>query len=207
MAVSNEQAKCRSCNSCSNLENKNVAVFELEGLEKNKVLAKALKNKEAKKLIEVLVNKGYKPELAKATVKEVLREHGTFKYTFIPFSRNGKIVSAGIGYIETNSIQTIVAVVTEKTENKVLVKYYFVDSNGFVKYRTMSGDEDYWSCWAQCMAQECMPIPGVPPTGLCDLCWAALEVCLMFPGPQNPSCIAAACFGVQSFACGYECSQ
>jgi hypothetical protein len=68
--------------------------------------------------------------------------------------------------------------------------------------------DGYWDCWAQCMAQECTPIPGVPPTGLCALCWAALEVCLIFSGPQNPSCIAAAaCFGVHSFACGYQCSQ
>ncbi len=33
--------------------------------------------------------------------------------------------------------------------------------------------DGYWDCWARGMVQECTPIPGVPPTGLCTLCWTA----------------------------------
>jgi|Deesub1362B_J571_1020462.scaffolds.fasta_scaffold06248_1 hypothetical protein len=55
MAANSEQNEaCKSCNSCSNLENKNVAVFELKGLEKSEALAKALANKDVRKLMNKL---------------------------------------------------------------------------------------------------------------------------------------------------------
>lgn len=60
MAAGSEQTKaCKSCNSCSNLEKINVAVFEVSGLEKNKSIEKAVKDKKVKRIMDELNSKGF----------------------------------------------------------------------------------------------------------------------------------------------------
>jgi len=83
VAASNKQTECRSCNSCSNLENKNVAVFELKGLEKNRLIEKAMKNEKVQKLMDELDGKGFNRKDTRAYEIPVKAKDGSTSHVLV----------------------------------------------------------------------------------------------------------------------------
>lgn|GEM_PF-2363535 len=205
-AISPAMAANEGCPACGkNPANPNakVAVIEVKGLEKNKALAKALKNEDVKKLMDELVKKEHKPELAKAVVSKIIGKYGEATYVFIPFKAKG--CEAGIGYLISEKGSRAFAAEVSKEGEITTAKLYYVNADGNVVFTILSGDTDYWTCWAQCMVDQCMY--GAIPSGLCDICWGLLDICLLFVPITWEACIAAAaCFGGFSFYCGWQCS-
>ncbi len=201
MAVSNKQTECRSCNSCSNLENKNVAVFELKGLEKNKVLAKALTNEDVKKLIGVLAKKGYKQDLTKTRISKIFTSYGTGLLVVIPFKVEHNKLAGVIAFISDGHIESY-AIELQKKSDVVLKKIYYVDSDGNLRVTTTTSG--FSTCLWACIGWEvpacaitcaaCGPNPlGIAACIGCALCIGKGMCCVGKCGEQewgDPFCIA-----------------
>ena len=71
LAVDAKQNACPSPSEVITGKSK-VTVVEINGIEKNEILAKALENKDIKKLIKVMEKNGLRQELAQAKVVRVL---------------------------------------------------------------------------------------------------------------------------------------
>jgi hypothetical protein len=149
MATSNEQTKaCKSCNSCSNLEDDNVVVFELKGLEKSFVLAKILKNEEFLKVKEFAVKKGYKTDVSDAKVSKIISNIGQAVITDIPFANVGEELS-GIAIIDDGSSKKVIMYEIKNEGGKLAGGIYYVN-NGKVRYQPLSNNE-YWGCLWDCV--------------------------------------------------------
>lgn len=209
LAASIEQKACPSCSKVITGKSK-IAVVEVNGIEKNEILAKALKNKDVRKLVNVLAKKGYKLELLNTKVIRVISDRGSATVVSIPLT--GKFAKASVVYAITPGGVLIRAVeMIEKGEIKQITLYY-VDGSGKVKSYTVEGSSECWNCiWkctADCIIEQCAP--NTP--GICSLCYPFLECCLPAPGPENPCCVGALiCYGSIATGCfcwcTYHCNQ
>jgi len=147
MAASNEQTPaCSKYNSFSAVENKNVAVFALKGLEKIETLAKALKNKDITKLIKKLTSEGYKPKTSKIIASKIYVAEGMMTYVYIPLeSKEG--LKAGVGYLRSIHGTKAIAIKFEKDSFEI----NYVSPTGEVKSKSIVIQSSPWSC-AECGA-------------------------------------------------------
>ena len=147
LAANTEQnLACPSCSKVATGKSK-VTVVEINGIEKNEILAKALKNEDVKKLVNVLIRNGYKQNLAKVQVIKIFTNNGVATLVTIPFEvteKRGNNTVAGILRIDSKIGSSTYAIEIYKVKNKISGKLYFIDANGDVQFRTLSGG--FWSC-------------------------------------------------------------
>lgn len=202
-----------SCATCSLERNVNVSIVEVKGLEKNKLIAKALKNEDVKKLLNMLTKKGYKLKLSDAKVIKAMSDRGFATTILVPLTTtNKKLAKASVIYAITPGGISVGAIeMLDKNKIKQITLYY-VDVNGEIGKYTIQGTTECWNCiWtctADCIIEQCAPYTP----GICSFCYPLLECCLAVPGPENPCCEGALiCYGAIATGCfcwcTYYCNQ
>jgi hypothetical protein len=123
-------------------------VVEINSIEKNEILAKALKNKNVKRLIEVMAKNGYRQELAQAKVVRVVSEFGVATVVKIPFKGKNGLQSEVVTIMSPERIENY-AWETYISKNGIAVKVYYVDANGnLVTVKSLS---DFGGCLYECV--------------------------------------------------------
>ena len=141
LAASIEQ---KACPSCSKAGNSKIAVVDVIGIEKNEIIAKALKNKDVRKLANMLGRE----DITNIRVKRVYTSFGSATIVAIPIkTKNGRIAEVAI--ILTKEGTKIYAVELLRNGNKITGKLYYIDSEGNVRYKLLS--DDFWSCLYNCV--------------------------------------------------------
>jgi len=192
----NSVYKSSTCPVCPN-KDANVSAIELQGIEKNEAIAKALKDEEFIKLKSVLAESGHAPQLGSATVAKIISEYSSATYVYLPFKAKDDPGFGGLGYIITEDGCRALATDFYEVNGETFVKIYYIDSNGEVVVEIRGVD---WECWASCMALECSP----PLPGPCVLCWELLTICVNAPNPITCGA-AATCFGAFGLYCTWQC--
>ena len=189
---------CSACGKNSANPNAKVAVIEVKGLEKNKALAKALNDEDVKKLMNELVKKGHKPELAKAVVSKIIGEYGEATYVFISFKASKGYKKVGLAYVIAENGCRALAVETYEKNGRNYANAYYIDANGNIV--VLSGDEDYWTCVGLCIAQFC-----AENWEYCEICWGFCSICIVAPDPWFCG-MCLACIGAPVAYCAITCS-
>jgi biopolymer transport protein ExbD len=211
LAASTEQ-KVPTCSSCSKatVNKQKITVIEVTGIEKNEILAKALKNEDVKKLVNILKKKGYKLEMLNIRVIKVISNKGTA--TVVSFPLAGKLGKASMIYAITPEGTSVGAMEIVKKDKVKQVTLYYVDVDGRIKSYTVQGSSECWNCiWTctgQCIIDQCAPYTP----GICSFCYPLLTCCLDLPIPDNPCCVGAlTCYGAIATGCfcwcTYHCNQ
>lgn len=210
-----------ACPACS----QNVVAIEVKGLEKSFILAKALNDKNLKRVSDMLTKKGYKLRTSDAKVSKFVYDGRTAEVAVIPMkSKQGE---ARLIYVSVNGIVRVRAIeAIEKSDPKKITVYRVV--NGKVESYTLQvkGDDCNSACGLICgmsSATLCLIICAfVAENPLCDVtcavlwgaaCGAACSyVCTGNVSPCDTGC-GAFCSGLCSAACtkmgplAYFCSK
>ncbi len=161
-------ATCPSCLKVTTGKSK-VAVIEVTGIEKNEILAKALKNEDVKRLAEVLVKNGHRQELAQAEVVRVVSKFGEATVVKIPFKGKNGLQSEVVTVISSEGVENY-AWEAYISKNGVAVKVYYVNANG--KLVTVKSSSDFGGCLYECVGGR----QGIASCiGSCAGCIAAAE--------------------------------
>jgi hypothetical protein len=152
LAVSIEQKSsvCLSCSKVTTGKSK-VTVVEINGIEKNEILAKALKNKDVKKLVSILARRGYyKENLMNIHIKRVYASFGSATIVTIPLKTYEKNKVAEIAIIMTKKGTKTYAIELLRNNKNITGKLYYIDSKGTVKYVTLDS-QSFWNCLYRCV--------------------------------------------------------
>jgi len=169
LATSTEQNL--TCPSCSKLTtgNSKVAVVEINGIEKNEILAKALKNKDVKKIANMLTRKGYMLDLLKVRVYEILLSDGNkVMYTLIPVKTYNSNIKSGIAVIKSEKgvkiFGWIAEIINDKTTKLILYK---IEDNKLVTYSMLTKSKQIITLSDTC-SHECSSDSDCGPMEQCD---------------------------------------
>lgn len=186
----NENEACKTCNTCKYGKNAKVSIIELEGLEKNEALTKALKDKDFRELMDKLIKNGHKLDLTNSVVRKVIGEYGKAIYVYIPFKAKKGYERVGIGYVISDKGNRAFAIETYKKDGKRFTSAYYFDPDGNIV--VLSGDDDYWTCIGLCLALFCLDAPEY-----CQICGANCYICIAAPDPVFCG-LCLACIGSSS---------
>ncbi len=146
MAAENEEV-CEKCGYPANSEiSKDIAVFEVKGLEKIVTLVKVLKDEDVTKLVKKLTSEGYKPKISEITVSKIHVAEGLMTYVYIPFESE-KGLKAGLGYLR--GIHETGAIAVKFEEDGFEINY--VSPTGEVRSKSIVIKSSPWNC-AECGA-------------------------------------------------------
>ncbi len=117
------------------------------GLEKDQILAKVLRNKSTRKLLNVLKMKGYNQNIAKARVSKIYTKYGVATLIIIPFNTRNKNKVAGIVITTLNGHTKTYAVELQNKNNQIYGKVYYLDPNGNIHIESVSSFlKCLWAC-------------------------------------------------------------
>ncbi|MDW7728357.1 MAG: hypothetical protein SCH70_14865, partial [Candidatus Methanoperedens sp.] len=181
--------------------------IELNGSEKNELIAEMLSNDEIKKLKNELIAHGHTPEVNNASVGVAINNvnSNTSTVVIIPFKPADGFTLTGISYTKIGESSHGVAVEQYIIDNKTYANIYYIDELGNIALEEVDID---WECWSGCMADQCACcIAGITcPLTACDICCVVCATCLAAPIPTSPLCIGCyICAGAISAYCAYEC--
>jgi len=202
LAVDAEQKACPSCSKVITGKSK-VTVIELNGIEKDEILAKALKNEDVKKLIRVLVKKGYEQKIAKARVIKIYTRYGTALLVIIPFDTKNSNKMAGVVLATSDGYTEAYAIELQKKRDTIHKEIYYFDPKG--NLQVITSTEGFLSCLWACIGWDipacaltcaaCQPetVAGILACLACAACVGKGACCVGKCGKQewgDPFCAA-----------------
>lgn len=215
LAVNVEQ-KTPACPSCSKLTtgNSKVAVVEINGIERNEILAKVLKNKDVKKIVNILTTKGYVLDLLKVRVYEILLSNGNkIMYILIPVKTYNSNIKSGLAVIKSEKDVKIFGWVAEIINDKTKLILYKIENNKLVTYSMLTKSKQIITLSDTCL-HECSSDSDCGPMEQCDtyVCgcnWDCLYSCCgsdcWVPCLINDVLCAVCILTICPFHCGDKC--
>ena len=165
----NVEQKTPACPSCSKLTtgNSKVTVIEINGIERNEILAKALKNKNSEMLMNLMRRKGYKPELLKSKVRKIIIKNAMVTIAVIPFSSRYRDSMAGlvVYMLDRAVVGSLVVELHKDKDGNVSRTIYYINSDG--KLVSIESTSDFLRCLWACAGWE-HPIVCIITCGACS---------------------------------------
>ncbi len=154
--ATNVGQKVPACPSRSKLTVKKpkVVVVEINGIEKNEILAKALKDKDSRILENFMKNRGYRSELLKSKVRKIITKNAIVTVAVIPFSSNSRNSIAGLVVYTFNRkvIGSLAVVLHKNKDGNVSRTIYYINSDD--KLVSVKSTSNFLKCLWACAGWE-----------------------------------------------------
>ncbi len=189
LAVNVEQ-KTPACPSCSEAVTgkSKIVVIEAKGIERNTILAKALKSEDMRKIMDELTKKGYTLNLSSAKIGKIITQNRIAEVAVIPMkSKQGEVRLIYVSVNGTVKVRAVEAI--EKSDPKQIIVYRI--ENGKIESYAL-----------QIKGEGCTETCGL----ICGMSSATICLILCAVVADNPACDIG-CSIVMGGICGAVCDQ